>query len=44
VGKVILSEHKAFEGYNLSMFNEKIKKHDIDYVLQNIEGDDIDKS
>lgn len=42
VGQSIIIEHKAFQGFALSLFNEKIHKHDINYVLRNIDGDLID--
>ncbi|CAF2919583.1 unnamed protein product [Rotaria sp. Silwood2] len=44
VTQSIIAEHKAFQGYALSLFNEKIQKHDIDHVLENLRSDCIDKS
>ncbi|CAF0744473.1 unnamed protein product [Adineta steineri] len=43
IGQSIISEHKAFEGYARSIFNEKTQRHGIDYVLDNLRGDLIDK-
>ncbi|CAF0828795.1 unnamed protein product [Adineta steineri] len=43
IGQSIISEHKAFEGYARSIFNEKTQRHGIDYVLSNLRGDLIDK-
>ncbi|CAF5145794.1 unnamed protein product, partial [Rotaria sp. Silwood1] len=43
IGQSIISEHKSFQGYSLSLFNQKTRKHDITYVLNNLEGDFIDK-
>ncbi|CAF5181920.1 unnamed protein product, partial [Rotaria sp. Silwood1] len=34
---------KPFQGYSLSLFNEKTRRHDITYVLNNLEGDSIDR-
>ena len=42
VGSRIVREHKAFETFNISLFNEKTKRHGIDYVLANSTGDLID--
>lgn len=43
IGKIIVSEHKIFEGFLLVLFNDKVQKHDINYVLQNISGDELNK-
>ncbi|CAF3312638.1 unnamed protein product, partial [Rotaria sp. Silwood2] len=43
IGQSIVAEHKAFQGYALSLFNEKTRKHGIDYVLDNIAGEILDK-
>jgi len=43
VGHSIIAEHKAFQGFSLSLFNEKARKHDIEYVLTYIRGDNVDK-
>lgn len=43
VGQSIIAEHKAFQGFSLSLFNEKTKRHNIEYVLNYIEGNSIDK-
>ncbi|CAF1341009.1 unnamed protein product [Rotaria sp. Silwood1] len=43
IGQSIISEHKSFQGYSLSLFNEKTRRHDITYVLNNLEGDSIDR-
>ena len=44
MGSLIVSEHKCFEGYARALFNTKIRKHGLDYVLTNIHGDNIDKT
>ncbi|CAF1389902.1 unnamed protein product [Rotaria sordida] len=44
IGSSIVAEHKAFEGYSLSLFNEKTRKHDIEYVLENLTGEFLDKN
>lgn len=41
LGQSIVSEHKLFQGFSLSLFNEKTKRHDIDYVLNNLKGTNI---
>lgn len=41
VGQSIVGEHTIFQGYALSLFNEKTQKHKIDYILQNLNGDSI---
>lgn len=41
LGQSIVSEHKLFQGFSLSLFNEKVKKHDINYVLNNLKGTNI---
>ena len=43
VGQMLVSEHNCFKGYSLSIFNTKTKKHDIKYVLENLEGDLLHK-
>ncbi|CAF4542845.1 unnamed protein product [Rotaria sp. Silwood2] len=42
IGQSIISEHKLFQGYSLSLFNEKVRRHGIQYVLENLKGDSID--
>ncbi len=42
-GQIIVSEHQCFKGYSLSVFNSKTKKHDIAYVIDNLDGDSLDK-
>ncbi|CAF3135394.1 unnamed protein product [Rotaria sp. Silwood2] len=44
IGQNIVADHKAFQGYSLSLFNEKTQKHGIEYVLANITGDISDKT
>ncbi|CAF4908972.1 unnamed protein product, partial [Rotaria sp. Silwood1] len=44
IGQSIVADHTAFQGYSLSLFNEKTQKHGIDYVLDNITGDILDKT
>jgi uncharacterized protein YutD len=41
VGKIIISKHKKLEGFLLALFNDKVQKHDINYVLENLTGDSI---
>ncbi|CAF4322129.1 unnamed protein product [Rotaria sp. Silwood2] len=41
-GQIIISEHKLFQGFSLSLFNQKIRRHDITTVLDNLKGDAID--
>ena len=41
-GKLIVTENKCFDGYSISIFNTKIQVHDINYVLQHLEGNNID--
>ncbi|CAF4095909.1 unnamed protein product [Rotaria sp. Silwood2] len=43
VGHSIIAEHKPFQGFSLSLFNEKTRKHGIEYVLEHIRGENIDK-
>jgi len=43
IGKTIIAEHKIFTGFSLSLFNQRIPKHDIDRVLENFRGDQINK-
>ncbi|KAL4496937.1 hypothetical protein ABPG72_002093 [Tetrahymena utriculariae] len=43
IGQIILSEHNIFKGQTISMFNQKTQKHDINYVLQHIDGDNISR-
>ena len=42
IGKIIVSEHKCFEGKNIYDFNERTGIHGIDYVLKELDGDLID--
>ncbi|CAF3955884.1 unnamed protein product [Rotaria sordida] len=42
IGQSIVTENKTFQGYILSLFNEKTQTYDIDYVLKNLKGDSID--
>jgi hypothetical protein len=35
IGKIIINEHKILEGFLLALFNDKVQKHDINYVLEN---------
>ena len=41
IGKLVISEHKIFKGYSLSLFNKKTHLYGIEYVLENLEGDSI---
>ena len=42
-GPRIRAEHKLFQGYSLSLFKLKSQRHDINYVIENIKGDSLDK-
>ncbi|ETO04255.1 hypothetical protein RFI_33142, partial [Reticulomyxa filosa] len=44
IGKMLVSEHNAFKGYNVALFNVKTQSHGIDHVLKRVEakGDKID--
>lgn len=42
IGSVIMSEHKVFDSFHRSLFNRKTLSQDIEYVLKDISGDDID--
>ncbi|ETN97116.1 hypothetical protein RFI_40415, partial [Reticulomyxa filosa] len=46
IGKMIVAEHNAFKGYNVSLFNAKTRSHGIDYILERMEtkGDKKDAS
>lgn len=44
IGQTIVSEHKVFQGYSLSLFNEKVQRHDIKYVLDKVYGERLDIS
>ncbi|XP_065663336.1 uncharacterized protein LOC136085795 isoform X2 [Hydra vulgaris] len=41
VGFNIIAEHAVFKGQVISIFNQNTKYHGIDYVLNKLEGDDI---
>ena len=43
IGLEIITEHKIFKGQSISLFNQSTQRHDIEYVLRNLEGNDIDK-
>ncbi|CAF4248425.1 unnamed protein product [Rotaria sp. Silwood2] len=43
LGQSIISEHRLFQGFSLSLFNEKTRRHGIEYVLDNLKGDHVDK-
>jgi hypothetical protein len=38
IGKIIINEHNILEGLLLALFNVKVQKHDIEYVLANLSG------
>ena len=42
IGSSILSEHRAFEKFSISVFLKKTQGKGIDYILQKIRGDSID--
>ncbi|CAF4669347.1 unnamed protein product [Rotaria sp. Silwood1] len=42
IGQSIVDEIKTFQGYTLSLFNEKTQRYDINYVLKNLKGDFIE--
>lgn len=41
VGSVIMSDHKVFESFHRSLFNRKTLSQDIEYVLRDLEGDQV---
>ena len=43
VGMIIIAEHQVLKDYEIYIFNEETKRHDINYVLKHLEGDDLDK-
>ena len=43
IGQSIISEHKCFKGFSLSLFNQRTQTHGIDYVMEKLEGTEIDK-
>lgn len=40
-GKILISDHEGFRGYEHALFRTKVAKYGIDYVLSNIEGDSV---
>jgi len=42
VGMIIIAEHEVLKGYETYLFNEETKRHDINYVLKHLDGDDLD--
>ncbi|CAF4652281.1 unnamed protein product [Rotaria sp. Silwood2] len=43
IGQCIISEHKSFQGYSLSLFNHKTRRHNIHYVLDQLKGNFVNK-
>ena len=43
IGNVLVAEHKCFEFYNRSLFNQKTLSQNIENVVNQIEGNSIDK-
>ncbi len=43
IGQIILEEHKCFVGYQHHVWAVRTRAHGIEYVLDHIDGDDIDK-
>ena len=43
VGSVVMSEHKIFESFHRSLFNRKTLSQDIEYVLRDLTGTQLDK-
>ncbi|CAF3191489.1 unnamed protein product [Rotaria sp. Silwood2] len=43
-GQSIISEHKLFQGYSLSLFNEKPRRHDVGYALKSLEDDSVNQT
>jgi len=41
IGQTIIAEHPVFKGYLIYLFNSKTT-HDIEHVLDHLEGDDLD--
>ncbi|KAL4434988.1 hypothetical protein ABPG74_017744 [Tetrahymena malaccensis] len=44
IGMKIIEEHEIFKQQSISIFNKKAQEHGIDYVLDNIKGEDLDKT
>jgi hypothetical protein len=42
IGMVIIAEHEILKDYVNFLFNEETKRHDIEYVLKYLEGDNLD--
>jgi hypothetical protein len=42
IGMVIIAEHEILKDYVNFLFNEETKRHDIEYVLKHLEGDNVD--
>ena len=42
IGLIIISEHSIFKGQSISLFNQEAKRHGIDHILSNIEGDGLE--
>ena len=42
VGSTIISEHKIFKGQSISLFNQAVQSRGIEYVLEKLEGNDLD--
>jgi hypothetical protein len=39
IGLIIISEHQIFKGEAISIFNQETQRHDIEYVLKNLDGE-----
>ncbi|KAL4441130.1 hypothetical protein ABPG74_002080 [Tetrahymena malaccensis] len=42
-GAAIIEESEIFKGVSLSIFNETTQKHGIDYILEHLRGDELEK-
>ncbi|KAL4489804.1 hypothetical protein ABPG72_022444 [Tetrahymena utriculariae] len=43
-GASIIDESEVFKGVSISIFNETTQKHGIDYVIENLRGDELAKN
>ncbi|KAL4441129.1 hypothetical protein ABPG74_002079 [Tetrahymena malaccensis] len=42
-GTAIIEESDVFKGVSISIFNETTQRHHIQYIIENIKGDELDK-
>ncbi|MBX9585798.1 MAG: hypothetical protein K2X50_00940 [Gammaproteobacteria bacterium] len=43
IGQIILEEHKCFVGYQHHVWSVRTQTHGIEYILDHIDGDDLDR-